>query len=262
MSLLRITKVENPYNGTSVDIELDRDPQGPLSVLVGRLPDPVGGEAQIRSLGSKRYRVMSPFPVEGGNPPELAYLVAHDDQGYSAYRDNEGYLQGLRAAWIGHTREDELTDVMTQLWRRIVDNRAGIEARLQAIEPNSTLKQIIWGMGEKIETYPAMEINQVGLSEPYEGAHRFRIARVQAEIYGYIVHQTPTVEAELITAFGRATQRILNQEAYEQMELQGGQVLAACQAQDLSFDNNIWNGQRWVSSFSLSWVGEYGEVIG
>jgi len=261
VSVLQIVKVVNPYNGVSVDIEFDRPPADLVQVFVSRVPEECGIETIIHDLGSKRYRVISPFPVAASNPPELAYLTAEDAEGYSTYRNDDGRLVGQAAAWIGHTREDELTDVMKRLWGRIVDNKVGIEARLQAIQPDTTIKQIVWGMGEKLETYPAMEINQVGLSEPYAGAHRYRIATVRADIYGYIVHQNPTVESELITAFGRAVQKILNQEAYEQMELQGGQTLAMCQAQDLQFDANIWDGRRWVSSFSLAWTGDCGEVI-
>lgn len=261
MAVLKVIEVINPYNGRTVDVRLDREPVGQVAFHASRVPDGPGIPMNWTDLGGNRYRLANPFPAPEDSAPELVYITAVDAEGPSVYRDGDGYLCGQAAAWIGRTREDELTDVMKQLRRRIEDNRAGIEARLRAIEPNITVKQIIWGMGEKLETYPAIEINQVGLSEPYEGTNRFRIAQVRAEIFGYIVHQVPTVEAELITAFGRAVQKILNQEAYEQMVLLGGQVLAACQARDLGFDNNIWNGTRFVSSFNLTWTGEYGETI-
>ncbi len=261
MAVLRVTEVLNPYDGRHVDLVLDRAPTGSLTVYANRTPETPGEEALAIDLGGKRYRVTSPFPAPDESAPELTYFTVEDSAGLSVWRDEDGYLQGQAAAWIGNTREDELTDVMKQLRWRLQDNAVGIEARLRAIEPEITLKQIIWGMEEALETYPSMEIDQVALSEPYEGTNRFRIASVKADIFGYIVHQAPTVEAELITAFGRAVQRILNQEAYEQMTLLGGQLLVSCQAQDLGFDNNIWNGTRFVSSFNLSWSGQYGESI-
>lgn len=276
VAVLRITEVINPYNGQTVDIQLDRSPivggGDTFKVYASRVPDDYGEECvAVPTPTENRFRVRTPYPVPDGTAPELLYFTVYDVEGYSVHRDTAdaacpdgiGNLIGQASAWVGHTREDELTDVMKALWRRIVDNKNGIESRLRAIEPSITLKQIIWGMGERIDNYPAIEINQVALSEPYEGAHRFRIAKVEAELFGYIVHQVPTIESELVTAFGRAVQRILNQEAYEQMDLVGGHSLAMCMAETLSFDNNVWDGglKRFVSSWSLSWRGEYGESI-
>jgi len=267
MARLVVTEVLNPHNGLSVDLQFDRAPEGTLQVYVARMPRETGlpaASVQPVQGAANRYRVVHPYPQPVDRESELMYFTAVDDQGASVWEDEAGYLHGQAAAWIGCAAEDILTDIMKQLWRRIVDNRAGIEARLREIEPSVTLKQIIWGMGERIEAYPAIEINQVSFSEPYAAVPRVRAASVRADIYGYIVHQTPTVEAELITAFGRAVQRILNQEAYEEMTLLSGATLALCQAQDLAFDNNVWGGQalaRFISSFSLSWTGETLETI-
>ncbi len=229
-------------------------------MLVSPVPDEYGTAAAINQIAAQRYRVTLPYSNDEA-APRLLYFTAHDDQGYSTYRDSQGYIQGQAAAWIGKTTEDELTDIMKRLRRRIVDNKVGIEARLREIEPNITLKQIVWGMGEKIESYPSIEINQAALRETYEGTDYFRLVSAEAQLFGYIVHQIPTIEAELVSAFGRAVQKILNQKSYEQMTLANGQVLTRCQAQNLAFDNNIWDGQRFVSSWSLDWSGEFGETL-
>lgn len=263
----QITSLVNPLDGRTVEITLAAAPSGTLHVYASRLPGAPGEdaldaweEALIDSLGSNTYRVYVPWPVSLDSAPEPFHFIAQDNVGYSVSRDALGNLVGQKCAWVGHTNSDDFSAIMEQLHQRVLDNRDAITARLQQIEPDSVLQQVIWGMGQKLTAYPCIEINHVALAEPYEVAPMGRLARVQAELYGYVVHQVETVQARLGAAFGRALQHILNQEGYEQMRI-GNKIVTACQATTLKFDNNVWNGEKFVDSFSLAWEGQYGEYL-
>lgn len=267
MAVPRIVQIANPLDGTSVILTLAAAPTGTPHFYVSRIPGAPGEpaleqmvEAIFDPYPNNGYRVYVPWPVDAQSAPEVFHFLVKDDAGWSVSRDVNGYLQGIKAAWVGHNESDEVCDIMRQLLWRVIDNRDAINARLQQIEPDCTLQQVMWGMGLKLTAYPCIEINLVQHSEPYEVAPMGRLARVRADLYGYIVHQRETVQAELCAAFGRALQRVLNQEGYEQM-VACNKVLAGCQAESLNFDNNIWNGERFVDSFTLSWGGQYGEYI-
>jgi hypothetical protein len=265
MARLHLTSATNAGDGVHVEVTLDRAPTGDATFYASRTPPnlraspPYYGEEVTAEGGPTTWTlVMPPETYVGtGRPARLFYVTAADageppEDRYSCYLTPAGELEGASAVWVAVSDLEDIDDVALQLLQILKDNRRGIEVRLQQVEPGITVKQIVYGLPERIESYPSICVAQATFSEQYQGPDYMRLANVSAELYGYIAHDNPTTQERLVGTFGRAVQRILNQVAYETIELTSGVVLTYCEAPSLTFGDH-WNGQRFIANWVCGW---------
>jgi len=264
MARIHIISVGNVKDSVSVDVEADRVPTGVISFFARRTPpDPASGKygdaCAKTDLSPTKWRVTLPAEVYvgAGRPARLFYITAKDggeqpaDQ-YSAYLTPAGELEGAGAVWVGISDVEDIDEIALILVKILKDNRKGIESRMQQIEAGTTVKQIVYGLPERIESYPAICVAQANFQEQYAGPDYMRMANVGAEVYGYIAHDSPTTQERLVAVFGRAVQRILNQIAYETIELSTDVTITYCEAPSLQFGDQ-WNGQRFLATWVCGW---------
>lgn len=245
-----ITAIVNVKDGIKCDVTLDRTLGASPAFKIGRIPSAVTTAAAAFVLQSgTTYRVTAKNTAAEAR--ELWYIIATDVQGDSA----------AEAVWIRLNTDDiDINEVGKKLASVLVDNRKGIEKAMRSVYASATLGPVAFGGAFRNEKGLHIAVNPGALSEEYYAAPFYRLDQLSFLVQGYFIHESPTLEIELISAAGRAAHLILGQQAYETITLSSGLVISGIQGvspTQLQI-GDVYDGQRFIASFQFSWHGEWG----
>ncbi len=212
-SSIGIQSITNLHTGTTAQVALSGVPVGPLTFYAARVPY-VSQAASVPFTGSGPYIVTLPHA-------QLWYLWAHD---------NNGFGDAFDGVWIGVTDNPDLDECGFHLRTILRDNEKGFNTLFKTWYPDTTLKQVEYGLPDNVIEFPSIVITNARAMEEWVGTSYLKQVRLQFDIAFLAVHVDEQTELPLITRFLRAGMKILNQPYYNNTTLPSGLEISMAEA--------------------------------
>lgn len=238
MNSLSILTLENdPLVFGRLRLTIDGTPQGTLQIAVSRTPDGTSETVNCPTITENGYVYATP-------PPAPLWFVWLVDDGEQASDHEAIWLYDASVtAGIGN----KLRDIL-------LANQKGIEALMRLIQPDITIKQIVYGHQTDVTEFPAILINEGNVRPDYFGVgflsqyvHSFKIECI-------VVSEGERSRSELATRMGEATWRILRSPHYDSFLIDGIEVNLGM-VSDAGYTESRTEGGKLTSYAMLQWSG-------
>lgn len=244
--MAQLLQVVNLQDGYRVSATLSSPAIGNLSFWVSRTPEQVGDTVFFVQTGVDTYTV-SASPILQGTPWPC-WITAVDDSGPSVQLP----------VWVLSGTDLTIPEqVAVTLQNILIQNKGLLDARLLRLSttPNPlSVSQILFGMGEEIDNYPAINISVVDFQEEQGWALPFgNLVTIQASILAFGYHQSDVSWRNVIGALGYSIRDVLNQQQYVQQNLPSGLqwVLGNCTKIHIQED---FSGGKFLTTAEVFWT--------
>lgn len=237
-----IKSVANVRDGLHLAVTLDGTPTGAVSFDCAPLP-------------RRDHAVYPPVPVPASLQPDGTYLVAvpYPDIWYIWATDGQGRTDDPGAGYMGLSDDPDLNGVGAAVEGILTENIPGLNAALQTLLPNVTMKRVVYGSATAIDDYPAILVCKPRRSDrPYAMPYVFENT-FSLEIMCLFRHGDKNSVLALGTSFAARVMDILKRPCYNQFTLPSGTQVADAYCRTGESDELQDDDSSFVNIGSLLW---------